>query len=228
MVVLEFNMKIFIIIPAYNEEKNIKKVVNGIKEKFPDFEIVVVDDSSNDNTYQEVKKTGVIVLKHIVNRDQGAALQTGTEYALKKGAEIIIHFDADGQHRVEDIEDMIKPILNKEADITLGSRFLRKKTKVPFSKKFFILKPAIFLNWFFSGIKLSDAHNGFRALNKKAAEKIVISQDGKAHATEILQEIKKNNLKYKEVPVKIIYNKYGQGFFDGLKILKDLFFRKIF
>lgn len=219
--------KIFAVIPAINEEKNIEKVICNIKADFPEIEVVVVDDGSSDNTKKIAKESGAIVLSHIINRGQGAALQTGNEFAISKGAEVIVHFDGDGQHRIDDIKTLIEPILAGEAQIVLGSRFLEQKSNIPFSKKFFILKPALFVNYFFTGIKLTDAHNGLRAMTTEAAKKIRIVQDKMAHNTEIISEIKRNNLSYKEVPVEIIYSEYGQGFFDGLKILKDLIFKKI-
>ncbi len=218
---------VFVVIPSYNEEKNIEKTIEDVLKYFPLERIVVVDDGSSDNTVLIAKNKGVKVLRHIVNRGQGAALETGNEYARRKNADIVVHFDADGQHQAQDIKKMIEPIIKKEADIVLGSRFLGQENNLPWTKKFFILKPAIIFNWVFSGIRLSDAHNGWRALSKKALFKINISQDRMAHNTEIITQIKKNGLKYKEVPVSIVYKEYGQGFFSGLKILKDLFWKKI-
>lgn len=219
--------KIFTVIPAYNEEKNIGKVIRDIKAYFPEIEAVVVDDGSRDNTKKIAKESGAIVLHHIINRGQGAALQTGNEFAIKNGADVIVHFDGDGQHKIDDIRKLIKPILDGDAQVVLGSRFLGKKSNIPLTKKFFILKPALLVNYLFTGIILTDAHNGLRAMTAEAAKKIIIVQDKMAHNTEIISEIKRNNLKYKEVPVEIIYSEYGQGFFDGLKILKDLVIKKV-
>ncbi len=222
------NMKnIFVVIPAYNEEKNIGRVLDDIRNKLPEVSIVFVDDNSKDNTYKEARARDIYVLKHIVNRGQGAALQTGNDFALGHGAKILVHFDGDGQHRVEDIKKLIQPIIDQEAQIVLGSRFLGSKSDIPLTKNFFILKPALFVNYFFTGLKLTDAHNGLRALSRGAAKKIRITQDRMAHNTEIIAEIRRNNLKYKEVPVEVIYNEYGQGFADGLKILRDLIIKKI-
>lgn len=220
-------MKIVAVIPAYNEEKTIKKVIMDLKAKVD--EIIVVDDGSCDNTKSIAENEGVIVLKHIVNRDQGAALQTGTEYALKLGADIIVHFDADGQHKVEDIEKFTAPILLGERDVVFGSRFLEKKSinNIPLTKRYLILKPAIILNRILTGLNLTDAHNGLRALSRKAAMTINITQDRKAHNTEIPSQVRKSGLKWKEVPVEIIYSEYGQGFGGGIEILRDLFLRKI-
>ena len=130
---------VWIVIPAYNEEKNITSVIEGLKALTPN--IVVVNDGSTDKTPEVCEASEVYVVDHLVNRGQGAALQTGNEFALNNGAEIIVHFDADGQHRAEDIEMVIKPLLENEADIVFGSRFLEKKSKVPWFKKYFILKP---------------------------------------------------------------------------------------
>ncbi len=220
-------MKIVAVIPAYNEEKTIRKVIRDLKPKVD--EIIVVDDGSRDSTKAIAEKEGVIVLRHIVNRDQGAALQTGTAYALKLGADIIVHFDADGQHKVEDIEKLIAPILQGECDVVFGSRFLDEKSidNIPFTKRYLILKPAIILNRILTGLELTDAHNGLRALSREAAMKINITQDRKAHNTEIPAQVRKGGLKWREIPVEIIYSEYGQGFGGGIEILKDLIWRKI-
>jgi len=217
-------MNIFVVIAAYNEEKNIGNVLKALSDF--DYNIVVVNDGSKDNTSKEIKKYNVTLLEHSINRGQGASLQTGTEYAYRNNADIVVHFDADGQHLAKEISKVIEPILNKEVDVVLGSKFLQKND-IPFIKKYFIIKPAIVFNNLFTGIKLSDVHNGFRALSRKAMELIKIEQDGMAHASEIISEIRKYKLKYKEVPVTIIYNEFGQGLLGGFKILKDLIFNKI-
>jgi glycosyltransferase involved in cell wall biosynthesis len=219
------NSRVWVIIPAYNEEKNIARVLEDLKKITVN--ILVVDDGSSDSTPEICRDHGVFCISHKINRDQGAALQTGNEAALDLGAEVIVHFDADGQMKSEEIIDMVGPILKKEADITLGSRFINNKTKMPWTKRYLILKPAILFNWVFTGIKLSDAHNGFRALSAEAAKKINIRQDGKSHASEILEQIYEHKLKWQEVPVEIIYNEYGQGFAGGLKIIKSLLLSRI-
>lgn len=218
-------MKIVVVIPAYNEENTIRGVIEDIRSRVQ--EIVVVDDGSVDRTAKIAKEQGVTVLEHIVNRGQGAALQTGDEYALKIGADIIVHFDADGQHKSEDIERLIKPIIERECDVVIGSKFIAEHKQVPRMKEILILRPAIILNRFLTGLKLTDVHNGLRAFSRLAAHKIKITQDKMAHNTQIPAEIKKNNLKWREVPVEIIYKEYGQGFGGGIEILRDLFIRKI-
>ena len=216
-------MKIYIVIAAYNEEKNIENILKSLLNF--NYNIIVVDDGSIDKTAEIVKKYPVILLKHSINRGQGASLVTGTEYAYQKGAEIVVHFDADGQHLVSEISKVINPIINKEVDVVLGSKFLQKN-KIPFLKKYLIIKPALIFNNLLTGLKLTDVHNGFRALSRKAIALINIKQDGMAHASEIIIEIKKHKLEYKEVAVTIIYNKFGQGLRGGLRILKDLIFNK--
>jgi glycosyltransferase involved in cell wall biosynthesis len=222
-------IKIYIVIAAYNEEKSIGKVISGLK-KGGYTNIIVVDDGSKDNTYSVLNKLGVHALRHVVNRGQGAALKTGIDYALHKGADIIVTFDADGQHRVEDIEAMVNPVKKGEVEVTLGSRFL-KKTSLPWFRKL-TLKMAIFVVWFFYGVKMTDAHNGFRALSRNAAQKISITSDKMEHASQIVEEIHRKKLSYKEIPVTIIYSdysiKHGQGnFLQGLRVLAKMLFRKL-
>jgi polyprenyl-phospho-N-acetylgalactosaminyl synthase len=219
------NANVWIVIPAYNEAKNISGVISRLKEITSN--IVIVDDCSGDNTAEVIRGSGVKLLQHIINRGQGAALQTGNEFALSQGAEIIVHFDADGQMQIKDIAGVIDPIANGQADVVFGSRSLNKKSQTPWTKKYFIHYPGIIFNWLFTGVKLTDAHCGFRALSKNAAEKIVITQDGMAHATEILDQVRQHNLKYQEVPVEILYHNYGQRFSSGFRIIRDLILAKI-
>ncbi len=224
-------MNTFIVIPALNEEKNIAGVIDNLKERGYN-NIVVVDDGSKDNTHKIAKNKGIIALKHIVNRGQGAALQTGMTYSLLNGADVIVHFDADGQHNPDEIPYLTTPIINKEAEACLGSRFL-KKCKTPLKRKL-LLKGGILIIWLFYGIKLSDSHNGFRAFSKQAAKRVIITSDKMEHASEIIERIKINNIKYKEIPVNIKYTtdslkhgRKGQGKFDGINIVLKMLLKKI-
>lgn len=217
--------KIYCIIPAYNEEKTICEVVKEVKNYTS--EVVVVDDCSSDDTFDLARESGATVLRHAINRDQGAALRTGNEYALKNGADIIVHFDADGQFMASEIKDLLKPLLNDEYDLVLGSRFLEKKSRIPFFKKNIIFPIARFINLFFLSINLTDPQCGFRAFSSNVANKISIEQDGKAHCSEILIKAKKNNLRIKEVPVTVFYNNFGQKFSGGIRIIKDLFLAQL-
>jgi glycosyltransferase involved in cell wall biosynthesis len=216
----------FIVIPAFNEEKRIGAVIADLLSlNYRD--IVVVDDASTDETAAVVKTYPVHLVRHAVNLDQGAALRTGTEYALRNGAEAIVHFDADGQHQVKDIGKFLAA-LEAGFAVALGSRYLAGQDEVPLTKKYFIHKPALVFERLFTGLHLSDTHNGFRALSRKAAELIDLRQNGKAHATEILLEIARHNLSYTEVPVEIKYHVYGHNFRGGLRVVADLVWTKIF
>ena len=143
---------IFCIIPAYNEEKNILKVVDACLKEID--KIVVVDDASTDKTVDilrnNISSEKLIILNHLTNRGQGAALQTGNEYALANKAQIIVHFDADGQFLAKEIKDIIKPIKEDGADIVFGSRFLEKKSKIPWFKEKIILPLAKLINKIFA------------------------------------------------------------------------------
>ncbi|MDD5749560.1 MAG: glycosyltransferase family 2 protein [Patescibacteria group bacterium] len=218
-------MNIFIVIPAYNEQKRIGQVLKDLSA-LP-YKIVVVDDASSDDTYQLACSYPVDVLRHRINRDQGAALQTGNEYALSQGADIIVHFDADGQFLAQEIKEVIKPIVEENYDIVFGSRFLGKKSELPFFKEKIIFPLARIFNRVFLGIKLSDPQSGFRAMTRTTAQNIIIEQDGKAHCNEIMVKAHENKLKIKEVPITVIYHEFGQGLSGAFKILKDLLFSKI-
>ncbi len=220
------DFKIFCVIPAFNEEKNILEVINSVKLYVS--EIVVVDDGSEDGTENLVETQNIASLRrHIVNRGQGAALETGTRYALMKGADIIVHFDADGQFLAEEIKDMIEPIKRGEADAVFGSRFLEKESGMPIFKKNIIMPLARLANLIFLGVKLTDPQNGFRALSREAVKKIRIKQDGMSHCSEILYKARKENLRVKEVPITVIYHDFGQRFSGGFKILKELFLGRL-
>ena len=217
--------KVFVVIPAFNEEKSIAKVIlnlraGGYKN------IVVVDDGSRDLTYSVAKKAGAAVLRHIINRGQGAALRTGIEYALLKGADIIITFDADGQHSINDLRALISPVAKGEVDITLGSRFLGKKSNVSFFKALTLKGGALIFRIMY-GIALTDSHNGLRAMSAAAAKAIDLSSDKMEHASEIPEKIAKKKLRFKEIPVTIKYTEYSTA--DGQTSLAafKIFFRMI-
>ena len=217
-------MKIYAIIPAYNESKMIAEVVSSVRPYVS--EVVVIDDGSADSTGRVAAQAGAIVLRHILNRGQGAGLRTGTEYALSAGADAIVHFDADGQHDPAEIPRLIEPIVNGEADLVLGSRFLKdahhsySDLRVGESVQGIrrgLIKLGVLFTWYFSGVHLTDVHNGFRALSRYAAERIVITQDRAAHASEILDQIRRNNLRFVERPTTIKYTEYSKSRQDGVR-----------
>lgn len=208
------------VVPAYNEEKNIGSVVRNLFEHVDN--VVVVDDCSKDNTSEVAKEAGATVLSHKINRGQGAALQTGHDYALKVDADHVLHFDGDGQFDVYDIGPAMIKLKETDSDILFGSRFLDGRSNIPWFKKHVLLPLGRMMNKFFTQMHLTDAHNGFRILNRKALEKINITQDKMAHASEIPTLVKKYSLKYVEHPVKVTYHEYGQGVRGGFAIVRDL------
>jgi len=229
MSLLNNSKDVFVIIPSYNENAVIEKVLQGLLPS--EYTIVVVDDGSSVNLQDLLKNLPVYVLRHRVNLGQGAALQTGIEFALSRQAAYIVSFDADGQHQPPAIETLLEPLLAKEADITLGSRFIMNNSNIPAGRKF-VLKIARFANYFFTGLLLTDAHNGLRAMTAAAAEKIHLRQTGMAHATEIIAEVRKHQLRYKEVPVSIQYTDYskskGQTVWGSFRIFFDILLNKLF
>lgn len=218
-------MKISCVIPAWNEAKNISGVVRKVRPWVS--ETIVVDDCSDDETSQLARTAGATVLRHPINRGQGAALQTGAEYALENGADIIVHFDGDDQFLAEEIRDMTAPITSGQADIVFGSRFLGKPTNLPALKRYLILPAARLFNRLFLGVKLSDPQNGFRALSRRAAEIITIENRAMAHNSEIQFKAFQNKLRVAEVPITVIYRHFGQKMSGGLKIAADLLINKI-
>lgn len=221
-------VKIIVVIAAYNEEKKVANVVNEVS-KYVDL-VIVVDDGSKDKTADIVKNKKAIVLRHFINLGQGAALQTGFDYAKKLNPKVVITYDADGQFEAKEILKIIKPILDKKVDVVLGSRFLGKIINMSSIRRY-ILKLGILFTWIFSEIKLTDTHNGFRAFSNKALNLIEITQNRMAHASEIIDEIKRNNLSYKEIPVTVKYDDYskqkGQSSLNSIRILIELISRKL-
>jgi glycosyltransferase involved in cell wall biosynthesis len=222
--------RVLVIIPAYNEGEIIEEVISNVISN--GYSVAVVDDGSKDDTFGRIAKKSNFALKHIVNLGQGAALQTGFEFGLKKTAcDFFVSFDADGQHRVEDIESMVEPILNDQADVVLGSRFLGfDPENIPRSRRLF-LKIATLLTRVVSRIEVTDTHNGFRAFSRQALSQIELVHNDMSHASEILSIIHDKKLRFVEVPVKIIYSDYslakGQPLLNGINILWDMFFDEV-
>ncbi|WP_194914760.1 glycosyltransferase family 2 protein [Catenulispora rubra] len=217
----------WIVIPVYNEGTVIGGVVEETRKTFPN--IVCVDDGSRDESAEQALAAGAHLVRHPVNLGQGAALQTGIRYALSQGAEYVITFDADGQHRVEDALTMVRVAKSGEADVVLGSRFLTGTEEVPMIKRV-VLRTVVTLSRTSRKLKLTDAHNGLRVLNRKAATQLRITMNGMAHASEIVAFLASSGLRVKEVPVIVIYTDYskskGQSLINGVNILFDLSVRQ--
>ena len=214
---------VWVVIAAYNEESRLQETLSGLCNE--DWHIVVVDDGSTDATFQNAQAFPVWVLQHPINCGQGAALKTGIDFALQQGAEVIVTFDADGQHAACEIPDLVNPVLKGDAEVALGSRFLGVAKDIPRLRQL-TLKLAILFTRLTSGLKLTDVHNGFRAFSRQAAETIQIRQPRMAHASEILDEIARLGIKYVEVPVTITYRtetlEKGQSSLGALKITGHL------
>ena len=216
-------MKLAIVIPAYNEEKMIAEVIKEVRSVTP--HVFVVDDGSSDDTAAAATRAGATVLAHALNRGQGAALRTGLEAAVRAGADIVVTFDVDGQMSVSDIPSLTAPIEAGLCDVALGSRFLGKTERMP-AARCAALKAGILFTRATTGLKLTDTHNGLRAFSREAAARLDLRCDRMAHASEILEEISRLGLKYREVPVTIKYTDYslakGQKLSGAFRIIRDL------
>jgi glycosyltransferase involved in cell wall biosynthesis len=219
---------VWIVIAAYNEGRRLEATLDGLRLLCP--RIVVVDDGSADDTVDVALRHDVWVLRHIINCGQGAALQTGIDFALTHGADVIVTFDADGQHDPDEIVRLTAPILTGRADVALGSRFLGQSVGMPWSR-WLVLKLGVLFTRVFSRIHVTDTHNGFRALSQTAAARIRITQNRMAHASEILDQIRSHRLSYCEVPVTIRYSSEtmtkGQSSWNSLKIVGQLLLGRV-
>lgn len=221
---------LYVVIAAFNEATAIESVIRGLASHIPAERVIVVDDASTDDTAMVSRETGARVLRHPINRGQGAALATGITAALRLGAAIIVTFDADGQHDPADLPDMIEPIRSGRADIVLGTRFdPSKPSDVPGVRRF-LLKLGVWFTRVISQVRVTDMHNGFRAMSAEAARRIRIRQDRMEHASEILDEIRRHNLRYVERPTHIRYTDYsmhkGQKNREALRLAVRILFYK--
>ena len=210
-------MKLVVIIPAYNEEKTISRVIKGAK-KYVD-EVIVVDDNSKDNTYLEAKKAGAIALKHQVNLGKGATLKTGCEAALLRKADVFVILDGDGQHDPDEIPLFLEKL--KEFDMVFSKRIERQNMPL-FAKvgnTFFS-----FITRILFGINISDPQSGYRAFTKNCYKKITWTTSGYSVENEMIARISAKKIKYTEIPIKTIYHeKYkGTTIVDGISIFVNI------
>jgi len=219
---------VWVIVAAYNEARVIAGVISDLKRE--GCQVVVVDDGSSDSTGEVAAESGAIVLSHPINLGQGAALQTGIEFALSRGAELLVTFDADGQHRAADIAVLIDALEARRADFALGSRFLGGVVNMPAARRLLLRAATLFMR-LTTGLALTDAHNGLRAMTRRGAQHIRLRQNRMAHASEIVAQIAASGLALVEVPVTIEYSRYslakGQRSGDLIVILLDLFARRL-
>lgn len=213
----------WVVIAAYNEAPVIGRVVADlIRHRYA---VAVVDDGSSDGTGRKARAAGATVITHPVNLGQGAALQTGIEFAVSSGADYVVTFDADGQHRASDVGALLDSLKKQPADFALGSRFLGHAPAMPLARRT-LLKVATWFTRLTTGLHVTDTHNGLRAMTRRGASRIDLRQNRMAHASELLDQIARSGLGYVEVPVTIEYSAYslgkGQKLSDSLRILVDL------
>ncbi len=217
----------WVVVPAFSEARVIRSVVEQLRTVCP--RVVVVDDGSPDQTAREALRGGAVVLRHAVNLGQGAALQTGIEYALEGGADYIYTFDADGQHSPQSLYAMAQAMESAGADVVLGSRWLGSAKSIPAVRRL-VLRAAVIFTRFQAGLEVTDTHNGLRLFTRAAASRIQIDQARMAHASEILAQIQEFKLKYTEAPVDIRYTEYslgkGQKISGLFRVLLDIFYAR--
>ncbi len=220
--------RVFIVVPAYNEAGRLSTVLEDLAHTA--HEVVVVDDGSSDRTADVARGHGCHVLRHSFNRGQGAALQTGIAFALREGADVIVTFDADGQHQTRDLPALVAPVLSGQCDVVLGNRFLNGQSNVPPIRKI-ILQLGRLFTWLTSGVRVGDCHNGYRAFSRRGASVLSLKQDRMAHASEIYDQIKHSGLPYVEVPVTIRYTDEtlakGQKLSNSVSVLFQYLYGKI-
>lgn len=219
---------VWVVIPVYNEQAVIASVVDDVRRVFPN--VVCVDDGSVDGSAEAIAGTAAHLVRHPVNLGQGAALQTGIAYArARTGARYFVTFDADGQHRVEDVQRMLQALSDTGADVALGSRFLTETVPVPWLKRL-VLRAAAAVSPAARRLRLTDAHNGLRVFTRPVVNDMRIRMNGMAHASEIVAYLARSSWKVVEVPVSILYTEYsrskGQSLVNGVNILFDLSVRQ--
>ena len=212
------------IIPAHNEATIIYKIIKPIVTA--GYQVICVDDGSSDDTAMKAKSAGATVIKHILNLGQGASIETGFEF-LRRGYveyQFAVTFDADGQHQLSSVRDMIKTIKETNVNVVLGTRFKGHEFQGSYIKKV-LLRISARIARYSLGIDVSDRHNGLRILDKEAVSKIRLTNPGFGHADEILKSIREHNLKFEECSVSILYTKYslskGQPLINIVNILFD-------
>ncbi|NDZ97654.1 glycosyltransferase family 2 protein [Streptomyces sp. SID6673] len=218
------NDDVWLVIPVYNEAQVIRKVAADAARVFPN--IVCVDDGSKDDSADEIVAAGARLVRHPVNLGQGAAIQTGVEYArMQPGARFFVTFDADGQHRVEDVVAMIERLRTEPVDIVVGTRFAEGRSESVPPLRRMALRTIVFLSPRTRRLGLTDAHNGLRAFNRTVADQLDLMMGGMSHASEFVALIDHYNWRVTEQPVTILYTDYsrakGQSLINGVNIVAD-------
>ncbi len=218
---------VWIVVPAFNEAGVIGDVVADLRSVFDN--VVCVDDGSGDGTADVALRAGAHLVRHPVNLGQGAAIQTGVEYARRQaGAQVFATFDGDGQHRVKDVLTMIDRLRAGDVDVVIGTRFGPGVSRPPFLKRI-VLQTAAWLSPRGRQLGLTDTNNGLRVFNKTVADGLDITMSGMSHATEFIMLIAENRWRVAEEPVEVLYTEYskakGQPLLNGVNIIFDGFLR---
>jgi len=195
-------LKVIIGIPAFNEEENIAKIIVKLKKKYD--HVIVCDDGSSDLTKEIALSLGVIVVSHSSNLGYGAAIKTIFNEAKKIEGDVLVTFDADGQHQISEIDSVLKPIIENNADIVIGSRFLGTTKDLPKYRKIGI-KTITSLTNTLTGSNITDSQSGFRAYSKKVLNEITPTESGMGISTEILIKSAKKEMRMTEIPITISY-----------------------
>ena len=212
------------VVPAFNEQKVIKDIINNLLKKFPN--VIVVNDGSNDRTLEIINELDIKVLSHEINLGVGAAVQTGFDYVSKiPNAKAVITFDADGQHLVDDAVAMAKEILICDEGIIFGTRFPKHSKNIPKVKRI-VLKLIARITDLVTGVTLSDAHNGLKAYKVSTIKELELQFSSYSYESELITQVAKKKIDYKEMPTDIKYTNYsikkGQKLLNGLLIIEDL------
>jgi len=218
---------VWIVVPAFNEAGMIGEVIADLRSVFSN--VVCVDDGSRDDTGEVALRAGAHLVRHPVNLGQGAAIQTGVEYARRQpGAQVFATFDADGQHRVKDLVTMIDRLGTGDVDVVIGTRFGQGVSRPPLLKRV-VLQTATRLSPRGRKLGLTDTNNGLRVFNKTVADGLDITMNGMSHATEFIMLIAENRWRVAEEPVEVLYTDYsqskGQPLLNGVNIIFDGFLR---
>lgn len=219
---------VWVVIPAFNEAAVIAEVIADVRSVFE--HIVCVDDGSADDTGEIAWRAGAHLVRHPINLGQGAAIQTGVEYARKQpGAQLFATFDADGQHRVKDLAAMVDRLRAGDVDVVIGTRFgTQQVARPPFLKRI-VLRTAARLSRRGRRLGLTDTNNGLRVFNNKVADGLNITMSGMSHANEFIMLIDENHWRVAEEPIEVLYTEYsrskGQPLLNGVNIIFDGFLR---
>lgn len=219
---------LWVILPCYNEAPTVPKVLEEVCRVVPQEHIVVVDDGSTDHSRILAREHARHVIVHRINRGLGAALQTGVQFALAQGAQIIVTMDADGQHHAQEIPALVAPIISANAEMVIGSRFLRKQS-MPLLRRVFN-SIANVVTWLVHGRFVSDSQSGFRAFSRDALLRMRMRANRMDISSEFIKEAHRLQLRLIEVPITSVYTQYslskGQNFVGGVRTFWSMLIRK--